>query len=290
MTRSTTRLRSSRETVSLLSRFTLLVVLTVAAGCGDGPESAVRHADELFAAARWEEAAAAYTNLPEEAGRWRAYGAWRAAALYRDALQDVPRAEEAFAACARQWQDDEWGYTCTVDQADLMRDAGRPRDAIGAYRSALALRPKGIYAEHCLLESGRSYLLLSEPEQARVEWDELLQNFPGSPLAPTVALEVARSFDVQRDGKGALEAYRAVQERFPAHPVSPLAAFGEGEVLEQLGRLDEAEATFERVVPLHPNPAAVRIKLEAVRQRRERRGRDTRSVMDQGVDLSQRGK
>ena len=144
----------------------------------------MRQADELFADGKWEEAAAAYAVLPAEAGRWRAYGSWRAAAIYRDALHDVSRAEEAFTTCAHTHASDEWGYACQVDLADLLRDSGQPRPAIGAYRTALELRPNGGYASHCLLETGRAYLLLGESEQARVEWEELLDRFGNGPLAP----------------------------------------------------------------------------------------------------------
>jgi tetratricopeptide (TPR) repeat protein len=246
----------------------------------------VRHADELFAAGNWQEAAAAYAALPPEAGRWRAYGSWRAAAIYRDALHDVTRAEEAFVECASRHGGDEWGYACQVDLADLLRDAGQPRPAIGAYRTALQLRPNGSYASHCLLETGRGYLLLGEPEQARVEWEELLERFGDGPLAPTVALEVARSYDLQGDPKSALAAYRAVIAGWPEHSLVALAAFGEGEALEQLGRLDEAVAAFERTLLIHPNPAAVRIKLVAAQERQGRRSQEESKVMDHGMMLN----
>jgi len=274
---------TSRLTSSLRG---LLLAVVALAGCKDPGAEAVRAADTLFAEGRWEEAAVAYAELPDVAGEWQPYGSWRAAALYRDAAQDIPRAEEAFAACARRWPDHDWGYTCQVDLADMLRDAGRPRDAIGAYRAAVELRPRGERAEHCLLESGRAYLVLGDPEQARVEWDELLRTFPRSLLGPTVALEAARSFELQGDSKGALAAYRGVQERFAQHDVAPLAAFGEGEALEQLGRLDEAVQVFEAVRGRHPNPAVVDVKLAAVRQRRARREQEETAVMDRGVILN----
>ena len=246
----------------------------------------MRQADDLFTQGLWEDAAAAYGSLPLEAGRWRAYGAWRSAAIYRDALQDPDRAEQAFTRCAHDWQTDEWGYACQVDLGDLLRDVARPRDAIGAYRQALEMRPAGSYSPHCLLETGRAYIMLGEPEQARVEWDELLKRYGDGPLAPTVALEVARSYDLQGKHKEALDAYRTVRTEFGQHSVAPLAAFGEGEALEQLGRLDEAAEAYEALLQSHPNPAAVQIKLEAVRARAARRTQDESKVMDHGMVLN----
>ncbi len=263
-----------------------MALLLLAACGGERPQDAVREADQLFGNGHWEEAAAAYASLPPEVGRWRAYGAWRAAVVYRDGLQDLPRAQEAFEACAKIWADDEWGYTCQVDLADLLRDAGELRDAIGAYRTAVEMRPTGAHLQQSLLSSGRAYLMLGQPEQARVEWEELLQRFPKSAQAPVVALEMARSFDLQGDHKGALAAYQDVQDRFGTHSVAALAAFGEGEALEQLGRLEEAEAKFVEAMDVHPNPAAVQIKLDSVRERRTRREQDESAVMDHGVNLN----
>jgi tetratricopeptide (TPR) repeat protein len=277
-----------RLTTTRRSSAGLLGLLLLLAACGADELDTVRTADELFGQGHWEEAAAAYASLPPEVGAWRAYGAWRAAVVYRDGLQDLPRATQAFEECAKTWGDNEWGYTCQVDLADLLRDNGEYRDAIGAYRAAIEMRPNGLHLQQCLLASGRVYLSLGQPEQARVEWEELLQRYPKSPYGPVVALELARSFDLQGDHKGALAAYQHVQERFPTHSVAPLAAFGEGEALEQLGRLKEAEAKFLATRDVHPNPAAVQVKLDSVHARRERREQDESSVMDHGVRLNQR--
>jgi len=246
----------------------------------------VERADLLFAESRWEEAASAYQSLPEGAGAWRPYGNWRAATIFRDALQDPGRAEEAFDLCSRSYPEEKWGYVCRVDLGDLRRDTGEPRGAIDAYRGALELRPKGSYAEHCLLESGRAYLTLGAPSQARVEWEELLSSFPKSRLAPEVGLELARSYDLQRDHKPALEAYRQVKRRFPQDKVSVLAAFGEGETLEQMGRLVEAKEVFEALRDSHPNARGVEIKLEALVDRIRRRTQNQTPVIDGGRVLN----
>lgn len=267
----------------LLGAFPLLAL----PGCGSRAPAAVRAADALYAEGLWEEAAAAFASMPEETGRWRAYGDWRAAAIYRDALHDPVRAEEAFIDCTRQAGGEEWSYACQVDRGDMLRDSGQLREAIGAYRRALELRPQGNQAAHCLLETGRAYLQLGEPEQARVEWEELLSRFGGEGIAPSVALEIARSFDMQGDPRGALEAYRAVQERWPEHGVVPLAAFGEGEALEQLGRLEEAAAVFRRALAIHPNPGAVRIKLDAVQERLVRRAEGKGPPLDMGLQTEE---
>jgi len=252
----------------------LLVLATLAVGCRRDPVLAeVQLGDRLFAEGRSEEAIVAYLAIPEAAGEWRAYGAWRAGVIYRDALHDDKRAEEAWTGCSKTYIETDWGYACLVDVADLRREALHLRQAIDAYRRALDLRPNGAYSEHCLYHAGLAYLGLGEAEQARVEWKELLERFPKSVFAASVALERARSFDLQGEHKSALTEFKELQTSWPEHSVAPLAVFGEAEALEQLGRLDEAEEAYARALAVHPNPGAVMLRIERLKLRGLRRDR-----------------
>ena len=105
----------AEEGVAVPVGVALLAALLAIAGCTRVGPDAVRAADTLYAEGHWEQAAAAYQQLPESAGAWRAYGVWRAAAIFRDALKDPERAEAAFTDCARGWSEGEWGYTCQVE-------------------------------------------------------------------------------------------------------------------------------------------------------------------------------
>lgn len=270
--------------------YSALVLLALALvgvqGCESRSPEAVRAADALFREGRLEAAAAAYAKLPEDAATWRPYGAWRAAVIYRDALHDKVRAEKAFQACSSRFPADTWGYSCQVELGDLRRDGRRSRAAINSYRAALEQRPRGRHAEHCLLESGRSYLALGEYEQARVEWQELEREFPGSKLLPVLSLERGRAFDLQGRYKEALDSYSAVIERFADHEVSAMAAFGVAEAYEQLGMLDEAEAALYAVIDRHPNREVVELKLRNLANRRTRRDRDPTVVIQHGRVLN----
>jgi len=242
----------------------------------------VREADRLFAEGRSEEAIVAYLAIPESAGAWQAYGAWRAGVIYRDALHDDARADTALQDCVKRFAESDWGYACLVDLGDLRRETHRPRPAIDAYRRALDLRPTGSYAEHCLYHSGLAYLGLGEPEQARVEWKELMERYPETVFAPTVALETARSYDLQGDHKTALVEFGKVRKAHPHHSVAALAAFGEAEALEQQGRFDEAYKAFEQVLAVHPNPGAVMLRIERLKLREMRRDRPETYQPDSG--------
>lgn len=250
----------------------LLLVAATLAACGrPSDEAPVRYAEDLAEAERWEEAADAFQSLPEQVARWRPFGAWRSASIYRDELKDPVRAEKALAECAKRWAATDWGYVCKVELGHLRVLRENHRGAVDAFRGAVQLRPRGAYVETCLLESGRAYLALGEPAQARMEWGELLEAFPSTPLGATLALEVARSYDIEGDQRQAVDAYRALIQRFEGHSVVPVAQFGLGESLEQLGELEEALGVFRLLIQSHPNPSAVRVKGEAVERRIARR-------------------
>lgn len=243
-------------------------------GCSDPDTEAVRAADRLYRSQHWEEAATAYAELPDGAGDWRGYGAWRAGVIYRDPLGDRPRAKEQFSACAREFSDEDWGYSCLVELGDLARDGGDPRASIDAYRRAIELRPMGQWSEHCLMESGKAYGALGQHEQSRGDWSELLSRFGRSARVPEVELEIARSWDLEGNPKQARRAYQTVHRKYPKHSIAPLAMFGEAEALEQLGELDKALTLYVRVRAAHPNPRAVDLKIESIRDRQERRDVD----------------
>ena len=257
----------------------ILIVLIGACGPSRN-ELPIRQAEKLAEEGRWEEAAEAFRSFPEHLASWRPFGSWRSASIYRDELRDMVRAEEALMDCSKRWSTTDWGYVCRVELGQLRMLRENYRGAIDAYRSAIELRPKGNYAETCLLESGRSYLAMGEPEQARLEWAELMSSFPGTPLGATVALEVARSHDLDGDQRKAVESYRSLVKTYPGHSVIPEARYGEGESLEQLGQLEEALELFKLLLHSHSNPGAVRVKVASIEARIVRRDGVNTSVLN----------
>ena len=281
------RLVASKSSSSSAPRLLLVACLLWGlCGCEERSPDAVVAADTLFRAGRHEAAALAYAHLPDDAGSWRAYGAWRSAVIYRDALGDSVRAQKGFQQCTSRFPMNSWGYACLVDLGDLRRQERRFRAAINSYRAALEQRPRGEHAEHCLLQSGHSYLALGEFEQARVEWQELGREFPASKQLARIALDRARSFDLQGRYKEALEAYRTVIEEFTEDEVTVAAAYGVAEAYEQLGMLDEAEAAYQAVIGGHPNRALVELKLRSLLSRRSRRDRAPTQVIQHGRVLN----
>ncbi len=261
-----------------------LLTLSVLGGCAPPGRAAFRAADEAYAAGRFEDAAAAYAEAPIWIGEaWRSYGAWRAAAIWRDNLHDTDRAERTFVECARRYPGSDWGYGCQVELGNLRRDHRKPRAALDAYRAALQMRPGGSYSEHCLLEGGRAYLAVGEHEQARIEWKELLLTFPGTGRAEEIAVETARSWDLEGKPREALASWLEVEQRWPRSLME--AVVGQAESHDALGNFAEAERLYQRALTLHPNPEVVAMKLESMRARQKRRDAHDLGVLNDVLKL-----
>lgn len=98
--------------------------------------------------------------------------------------------------------------------------AGKHASALDAYRRSLGAAPRGDYAPYALY-SIATIESTSDPERAVVTYKRLLDEFPNSTLTPD-------------------------------------AIYRMGQVLETLGRLDEAHVAYSRVIAQHPasEPAA----------------------------------
>lgn len=258
--------------MSDLHRSALSGLALLLSGCGHPARVVLAEADDAYRRGDFERAAAAYAGLPFFAGeQFRAYGAFRAATCWRDALHDPRRAELQFQDCARSHAETSWGYACMVELGNLRRDRWDLRGAVDAYRGALQMQPQGEFTEHILLESGRLYLRLGEAAPAREEWAELLQRVPQTTRRADVATEWARSWEIEGDARAALIAWEDILRAEPDASSQERALLGRAEALAAMGDFAQAEAAFERALAASSQPDAVLLLLNALREREARR-------------------
>lgn len=259
-----------------------LLWATLLLGCEPPGRVFLRDADEAFSRGDFEQAAAAYAELPFVVGEtWRAYGAFRAAVTWRDALHDPRRAEGLFQDCGRHFPETDWGYACTIELGDLRRDTWNPRGAIEAYRSAIQSRPGGSYTEHALVEAGRAYLSLSEYAQARAEWAELRRLLPQTERAGEIDLLEARSYELEGVPRQALAAWDRILGGQPSPEARERALLGRAEALAAVGDYQKAEEAFQKALAESGSPDAVLPLLEALRQRERRRSAGTMGMLNE---------
>ncbi len=118
------------------------------------------------------------------------------------------------------------------------------------------------------LEVAKAYLELKNYRQARTEARILLDRWPSHALAEDAQLLTANTWVLEKRNPEALSAFQALVNRHPRNEILARALEGEAHILAQASRFDEAIELYERALPIHPNPDAIRTNLVAVRERR----------------------
>jgi len=123
-------------------------------------------------------------------------------------------------------------------------------------------------APHYQLEVAKAYLEIKNYRQARTEARILLDRWPNHPLAEDAQLLNAQTWVLEKRNPEALSAFQALIDRRPRNEILARALEGQAHLYAQAGRLDRAIELYERALPIHPNPDAIRTNLAAVRDRR----------------------
>jgi tetratricopeptide (TPR) repeat protein len=118
------------------------------------------------------------------------------------------------------------------------------------------------------LEVAKAYLELRNYRQARTEARILLDRWPDHPLAEDAQLLNAQSWVLEKRNQEALSAFQALVDRHPRNEILARAFEGQAHIFAQASRFDRAIELYERALPIHPNPDAIRTNLTAVRDRR----------------------
>ncbi len=156
----------------------------------------------------------------------------RAEALYREALESDPANADALNLLGV-----------------LIAQRGRPAEAAGLIREAIALKP-GVADFHCNL--GHAERMGGAAAAAEAAYREALRRQPGGAAAEALGVMLAESGRLAE----AAEVYQSALEGSHAAPDRPDLWFNLSGVLNQLGRLQEAEAALRRVIDLRPSDVA----------------------------------
>jgi tetratricopeptide (TPR) repeat protein len=118
------------------------------------------------------------------------------------------------------------------------------------------------------LEVAKSYLELKDYRQARTEARILLDRWPTHALAEDAQLLNAQAWVLEKRPEEALSAFQALIDRHPRNDMLARALEGQAHIYAQASKFDRAIELYERALPIHPNPDAIRTNLNAVRERK----------------------
>lgn len=136
------------------------------------------------------------------------------------------------------------------------------------------------------LKVARGYLALGRFDQARTEARLLRERWPDDPLADEAQLLTGQAWSLEKKDEEALGALQALVDRAPRADVKARALEAQAQIHAAAGRYDRALELYALALPAHPNPDAIRMNIEAVRERREKaktaKPGDRAAAFDQG--------
>lgn len=116
-------------------------------------------------------------------------------------------------------------------------------------------------------EIADAYFRLGNFEQARIEFESLLKNWPASPLVAEVRYRIATAYALDGDLEAAEKAYRGMLKAEPDSSFASEARFALAGVLEEQGKLLDALKILEALKGVYANPEVLRQKTEQVEER-----------------------
>jgi TolA-binding protein len=147
------------------------------------------------------------------------------------------------------------------------------------YKNKLRDYPRAIVSYQKILDSGvldgdrvqyevaDSYFRLNNFEQARIEFESLLKNYPDSRLIAEVQYRVAVSTSLEGDLKKATEVFRLVRSQWPDSAYAVEACFGLAGVLEEREKLTEALKELQGLKGNYPSPEVLEKRINQVKER-----------------------
>jgi len=143
-----------------------------------------------------------------------------------------------------------------------LNDCGQ---AISAYQKVLDL--PGTDNDQLQYEVADCYFRLNNFEQARIEFETLLNNYPSSDLTAEIRYRIAMTYALDGKLPDAAAAYRQVIQDWPESPYAIEASFGLATVLEEQEELLEALKILEELDGIYPKQDILKRKTEQVRER-----------------------
>ena len=136
----------------------------------------------------------------------------------------------------------------------------------------ISLDQRGEGNDEAQLAVARCSFALGDYDQARAEYELLLERNPESVLKPRALAGIANAWYVTGRFGLAVKFYRQAQQESRDPALAAEAGFGVATSLEETGDLAGALAQFERVRSAYPNPGLVEQRIARARERIAQQG------------------
>jgi TolA-binding protein len=224
--------------------------------------------EKMVGAGEYGEAVEIFRGIHQGHGKFRLapQALFRSAEVLNHYLERYHEAILAYLMVEKDYPDTDQARKAQEQVAEIyknsLRDYGR---AIVAYQKLLdSGAPDGDRIQY---EVADSYFRLNNFEQARIEFESLLKNYPDSPLVAEVQYRIAVAYSLEGSSEEAEEAFRVTIEKWPGSPYTAEARFGLATVLEERDELKASLQILEELKGTYPNAEALAKKTDQVKER-----------------------
>lgn len=140
----------------------------------------------------------------------------------------------------------------------------RPTEAISTYESIVATSDDHEQVLASRFKIGELYYDMGDMDQARVEWDLIVDNAPKSPWAPSALYRKAGSYFVSGACEAAMSVYKTLYTTYPEDQNSHFAKFRAANCFEMEERPSEALILYKELEESYPDPAMIKQKVKVL--------------------------
>lgn len=184
---------------------------------------------------------------------------------YHQALLDFVQLEKDYA-------ESEYVVSALEQEADIyknrLNDYGR---AVAVYQRLVDLGQKPV--DRFQYELADCYFRQNNFEQARIEYENMLKNWPESGLAIEVRYRIGMAHALEGGLKEAESVFRSLVKETPDTPFGIEARFGLASVLEEQERLRESLNELKALEGIYPKEDVLARKVEQVEERIKKKKR-----------------
>lgn len=140
----------------------------------------------------------------------------------------------------------------------------RPTDAISSYESIVATSADKEQVLESRFKIGELYYEMGDMDQARVEWDLIVENAPKSSWAPSALYRKAGTYFVTGACEAAVPVYEVLYTSYPEDPNSHFAKFRAANCFEMEEKPSEALNLYRELEESYPDPEMIKQKVETL--------------------------
>jgi TolA-binding protein len=254
-----------KKSYAALAVFFLLILIS---GCGQGADLMLfDDAEKTLLAGDYNGAIVRYSALVENHPE-SLYGSksqYKIGYIHGYFLHDIKEAESAWAMLYRFYPESDEVSLAREAMGELYTQRGEYRKAVSEYEY---LMEHGATQEHDRFQYmvAGEYIKMNDFTQARIEFQEILKNFPGSELLVEVNYGVAMTYYLEGSLTEAVIEFERVAFNFPDEPLALESRLLKASALTELGETAEALILLGRLKDEYSSSEVVKIRIESVEE------------------------